>query len=65
MNTSTENREKRLEAIRNGLRRGDRTRIQLAEVRPEWVWWVLTGRGVSERVLTIAEKVIAERNQQN
>ena len=66
MKTSTENREKRLEAIRNGLRRGDRTRIaQLAEVRPEWVWWVLTGRGVSERVLTIAEKVIAERNQQN
>lgn len=61
-----ENQEKRLETIRNGLRRGDRTRIaQLAEVRPEWVWWVLTGRGVSERVLTIAEKVIAERNQQN
>ncbi len=66
MNPSMENQEKRLEAIRNGLRRGDRTRIaQLAEVRPEWVWWVLTGRGVSERVLTIAEKVIAERNQQN
>lgn len=66
MNPSMENQEKRLETIRNGLRRGDRTRIaQLAEVRPEWVWWVLTGRGVSERVLTIAEKVIAERNQQN
>lgn len=61
-----ENQEKRLEAIRNGLRRGDRTRIaQLAKVRYEWVWWVLTGRGVSERVLTIAERVIAERNQQN
>ena len=27
------------------------------------VWWVLTGRGVSERVLTIAERVIAERKQ--
>lgn len=66
MNTSTENREKRLETIRNGLRRGDRTRIaQLAKVRYEWVWWVLTGRGVSERVLTIAEQIIAERNQQN
>ena len=66
MNTSTENREKRLEAIRNGLQRGDRTRIaRLAEVRPEWVWWVLTGRGVSERVLTIAEGVIAERERQN
>ena len=66
MNPSMENQEKRLEAIRNGLRRGDRTRIaQLAKVRYEWVWWVLTGRGVSERVLTIAEKVIAERNQQN
>ena len=64
MNTSTENRENRLEAIRNGLRRGDRTRIaRLAEVRPEWVWWVLTGRGVSERVLTIAEDIIAKRTE--
>ena len=64
MNTSTENREKRLEAIRNGLRRGDRTRIaRLAEVRPEWVWWLLTGRGVSERVLTIAEDIIAKRTE--
>ena len=64
MNTSTENREKRLEAIQNGLRRGDRTRIaRLAEVRPEWVWWVLTGRGVSERVLTIAEDIIAKRTE--
>ena len=64
MNRSTENREKRLEAIRNGLRRGDRTRIaRLAEVRPEWVWWVLTGRGVSERVLTIAEDIIAKRTE--
>lgn len=59
---SIEEREKRLEVIRNGLKRGDRTRIaRLANVRYEWVWWVLTGRGKSERVLAIAEQVIADR----
>ena len=63
---STENREKRLEAIRNGLRRGDKKHIaRLAGVHPVWVSYVIMGRGVSERVLTIAEQIIAERNQQN
>lgn len=61
---STENREKRLEAIRKGLKRGDQRRIaSLAGVHPVWVSYVITGRGVSERVLTIAEGVIAERNR--
>lgn len=58
---STENREKRLEAIRNGLRRGDKKQIAvLAGVHPVWVSYVIMGRGVSERVLTIAERVVAE-----
>ncbi|WP_419526422.1 hypothetical protein, partial [Alistipes putredinis] len=63
---NTENREKRLEAIRNGLRRGDGRRIAiLAGVHPVWVSYVINGRGVSERVLTIAEDIIAKRGQQN
>lgn len=61
---NTENREKRLEAIRNGLRRGERIAI-LAGVHPVWVSYVINGRGVSERVLTIAEDIIAKRGQQN
>ena len=61
---STENREKRLEAIRNGLRRGDKKHIaRLAGVHPVWVSYVIMGRGVSERVLTIAERVITERTE--
>lgn len=60
------NREKRLEAIRNGLRRGDKKQIAvLAGVHPVWVSYVIKGRGVSERVLTIAEQIIAERGQEN
>lgn len=63
---NTENREKRLEAVRNGLRRGDKRRIAaLAGVHPVWVSYVIKGRGVSERVLTIAERIIAERGQEN
>ena len=47
---STENREKRLEAIRNGLRRGDKKHIaRLAGVHPVWVSYVIMGRGVSDR----------------
>lgn len=61
---STENREKRLEAIRNGLRRGDKKHIaRLAGVHPVWVSYVIMGRGVSERVLTIAEDIIAKRTE--
>lgn len=63
---NAENREKRLEAIRNGLRRGDKRRIAvLAGVHPVWVSYVIMGRGVSERVLTIAEQIIAERDREN
>lgn len=63
---NTENREKRLEAVRNGLRRGDKRRIAaLAGVHPVWVSYVIKGRGVSERVLTIAEQIIAERGPEN
>lgn len=58
---NAENREKRLEAIRNGLRRGDKKQIAvMAGVHPVWVSYVIKGRGVSERVLSIAEKVVAE-----
>ena len=61
---STETREKRLEAVRNGLRRGDKKHIaRLAGVHPVWVSYVIMGRGVSERVLTIAEDIIAKRTE--
>ena len=63
---NAENREKRLEAIRNGLRRGDGRRIAiLAGVHPVWVSYVINGRGVSERIFTIAQQIIAERGQEN
>lgn len=63
---STENKEKRLNAIRSGLQRGDKARIaKLAGVHWVWVSYVIGGKGTSERVLTIAERVIAERARQN
>lgn len=63
---NAENREKRLEAIRRGLQRGDKVRIaRIADVHPVWVSYVMSGRGVSERVMTIAEWVIAERARIN
>lgn len=53
-----------MEAIRNGLRRGDKKHIaRLAGVHPVWVSYVIMGRGVSERVLTIAEDIIAKRTE--
>lgn len=59
---NAENREKRLENIRKCLKPGDGRRIaRLAGVHPVWVSNVMTGRGVSERVLTIAEQIIAAR----
>ena len=63
---NTESQEKRLEAIRSGLKRGDKKLIAaLAGVHPVWVSYVIMGRGTSERILTIAERVIDDRNKQN
>lgn len=50
--------------IRNNLKRGDIARIaQRMGVTRVWVSFVLNGRGVSEPVLTMAETLINERNQ--
>ncbi len=63
---NAENRENRLDSIRRHLRRGDKKRIaELAGVHRVWVSLVIKGQGVSERVLTIAEEVIAERAKLN
>lgn len=49
----------RVRAIRGGICEISR-RIN---VRREWVYLVLTGRGKSERVLSAAEALIAERER--
>lgn len=59
-------RENRLAAIRMHLKRGDKKRIaELAGVHRVWVSLVIKGLGVSEPVLQVAERVIAERNNRN
>lgn len=61
---NTETKKKRLELIRGSLQRGDVKRIAaIADVHDVWVSYVLHGRGVSERVLTIAETLIADRDK--
>lgn len=55
-------KEKRLKNIRKHLIRGDKKLIaQRAGVHWVWVSEVIRGRGTSERVLSIAEELIAER----
>lgn len=57
--------EKRLQAIRGGLKRGDKKKIadQLG-VWPEWVSRVISGIGTSEPILSAAEQLIQEREKQ-
>ncbi len=63
---SAENQENRLKAIRSALHRGDKARIaQRTGTSRQWVYLVINGQGVSERILTIAEQVIAEREKEN
>lgn len=59
-------REKRLADIRSKLQRGDKIRIaKYAGVHPVWVSYVINGKGVSERVMSIAEHLIADRENNN
>jgi len=52
----------RLEYIRLKLHRGDKKRIaEILDVHPEWVSQVIRGKGISEPVLTEAERIIRER----
>jgi hypothetical protein len=49
----------RLEYIRLRLKRGDKKRIaEKLNVHPEWVSQVIRGKGVSESVLSEAERMI-------
>ncbi len=60
-----DDKEKRLKNIRKHLIRGDKKLIaQRAGVHWVWVSEVIRGRGTSERVLSIAEELIAERLNQ-
>lgn len=52
---------KKVRAIKGGINEISR-RIN---VRREWVYMVLVGRGKSARVLRAAEQLIAERKQTN
>jgi len=55
----------RLQAIRNRLERGDKQRIAERQgVSRQWVYKVLDGEGTSEPVLSAAEQLIHEREQQ-
>jgi hypothetical protein len=61
----TDSEIRRLNAICSKLHRGDKKRIaELAGVHPVWVSYVLSGEGVSEPVLKVAEHLIREREQQ-
>jgi hypothetical protein len=53
------------ERIRLRLKRGDKKRIAAdLGVHPEWVSRVIRGEGVSEPILSAAERLISEREQQ-
>ena len=56
---------KRLQAIRQGLKRGDKKMIA-ERLGVHWVWVskVIAGEGTSEPVLSTAEQLIREREQQ-
>ena len=57
-------KEQRLKNIRRNLVRGDKKLIaERAGVHWVWVSEVIRGRGTSERVLAIAEQIIAERTK--
>lgn len=55
-------KNKRILKIRASLRYGDITKIaKKADVTREWVSYVLLARGVSERILKIAEDHVGDR----
>ncbi len=63
---SAENYENRRNAVSNALKRGDHRHIaDIAGVKRQWVYMVVKGQGVSDRILTIAEQVIANRANEN
>ncbi|MEF9986692.1 MAG: hypothetical protein RSF01_09020 [Bacteroidales bacterium] len=56
------NNKERLAYVVSNLRAGDQSRIaEKLNVRRTWVCIVFSGRGISNRVLTEAEKMIRER----
>ena len=56
---------KRLQGIREGLKRGDKKKIA-ERLGVHWVWVskVIAGEGTSEPVLSAAEELIQERAKQ-
>ena len=65
MTARTPDEQKRLQIIREGLKRGDKKKIaDLLGVHWVWVSKVIAGEGTSEPVLSAAEQLIKERESQ-